>query len=267
MNAKKSFMTIVPAGARRRAFTLIELLVVIAIIAILAAMLLPALSKAKQRAMLASCINNEKQLALGLQMYIDDAQNCLPGCASKNGGWRAEDWIYWRTNDLDPDHALSKSPITIGLGKFNPQLFRCPMDTDDSVRKTMATPYIYSYSIPNYGVSGNNNLGLTLSWNGTVPIQFKESSVQGASHKIMITEEQTTDSKQESFSGSGEIIDDGLFTCPPGPSSDQITVRHNGLAGAGFVDGHVETVKPQFWMASDPNNDYYMVNFDYTREP
>src|SRR3984885_5903557 len=106
----------------RRAFTLIELLVVIAIIAILAALLLPALSGAKKRAGQAQCINDLKQLATGMMLYLDDNQDVFPGPASLHHGFQPTDWIYWRTNTaLYPP--VEKSPIVIALANASRTLF------------------------------------------------------------------------------------------------------------------------------------------------
>src|SRR5215471_12359646 len=77
-------------------FTLIELLVVIAIIAILAAMLLPALSRAKAKAKQTSCINNMKQIGIAGLMYIND-HNQYPGCLSTPSGGSANYYYVWPT--------------------------------------------------------------------------------------------------------------------------------------------------------------------------
>ena len=99
----------------RRAFTLIELLVVIAIIAILAAMLLPALSAAKQKAWTTSCNSNLHQIGLGMRMYADDNKEFYP----ESGGS-----IYWGTIDPGTGKPSWSEQIYSYVGNTN--AFKCP---------------------------------------------------------------------------------------------------------------------------------------------
>jgi prepilin-type N-terminal cleavage/methylation domain-containing protein len=124
-------------ATRKNAFTLIELLVVIAIIGVLAAMLLPALARAKARAQGTKCLNNTKQLQLAWQLYADDNHDAIPPCpggtppATTNQSWCAGDFIQ---NPADKtDLGLLKNSL-LGSYSGSAGIYKCPGDTTDNVR-------------------------------------------------------------------------------------------------------------------------------------
>jgi prepilin-type N-terminal cleavage/methylation domain-containing protein/prepilin-type processing-associated H-X9-DG protein len=250
----------------RRGFTLIELLVVIAIIAILAAMLLPALSKAKGKAHQISCLNNLKQLSLGLMLYLNDSRDVFPGGASKLPAVPViEDWIFWNTSDpriTDPRRQdVNRAPMNSYVGNFNTNLYLCPADkdVDKRVASGAAFPYRFSYTMNSCTYdSGNINHGVASLYayaygGGFEDKEFKSSSIRNPADKIMLVEEHHLIA-----AGQPTMPDDGRWTptgdkligldhpAPFPKNKSYISNRHSKRGNVANCDGHAETVKPSY---------------------
>ncbi len=147
-------------GSRGRAFTLIELLVVIAIIAILAAMLLPALSRAKDRAKQTNCTSNLKQVGLAVNLYTQDSNDFFP-YTIQAGTQGNSDNINW-FEQLYPYLPNKQNVADLGTANAKKNVSKC-FDCPSALYKNTPQPYDLTYA--RSGVmcgNNNNNVGSTV---------------------------------------------------------------------------------------------------------
>jgi len=230
-----------------RAFTLIELLVVIAIIAILAAMLLPALSKAKTKAEGISCINNEKQLMLAFAMYSTDTGKLVANPGGGTSPILGSDGVYpsWVVGWLDwnfgiPAGSNTNMPYLLQtiFGPYTAKtagVYKCPADKIPST----VGPRVRSITMNGFigGTTEKDIYGYT-----TYRMFLKETDLTAPGPaKTWVFVDEHPDS-----------INDGLFgmhmpSTAAWPASttweDVPASYHNGACGFSFADGHAEIHK------------------------
>jgi prepilin-type N-terminal cleavage/methylation domain-containing protein/prepilin-type processing-associated H-X9-DG protein len=216
----------------RSGFTLIELLVVIAIIAILAAMLLPSLGKAKTKAQGIQCLSNLRQLGLAWNMYADDYASRLP--PNRGADDQANAWVRgWL--DFTPDNLDNTNLVYLETGLLWPYsksvgIYKCP--ADNSTAKIQGKSYARVRSVSMNGWIGQ--LDSSVIWpnpgNPTFRIFNRLSQIPTPSG-IWVLVDEREDSIDDSYLGV-DMVESKFGNWPAS--------YHNGACGFAFADGHTE---------------------------
>jgi prepilin-type N-terminal cleavage/methylation domain-containing protein/prepilin-type processing-associated H-X9-DG protein len=233
-------------------FTLIELLVVIAIIAILAAMLLPVLSKAKAKAQGIQCLSNGKQLALGWMMYAHDANDRLVYASDDgNGARNSLNQYAWTQEHLDysadpknwdPAADIMKGPLWPYYK--NPGIYKCPADHSYVMVQGVARPRVRTISMNLFlgGFAGTDG-----GWGPRVTnykMYFKLSDLAKGGTPTPSKTFIFLDEREDVINWGNFMTDMDGFS-PPNPAlytldQDLPGCYHNGACGFCFGDGHSE---------------------------